>query len=221
MALAAAEPAKPGGFLWLVRRRATRSARCRRAAAACRSLSHAPGLRSLVFLAPKDVAIGGQPAGRIKMELFADIVPKTAENFRQMCTGEFRCGAAEQPGCAAAMNRACKEAQACRGATATRRVWRHQGTAAAAATAEPPPDSPRPRVCPSLLLPSRRRNLQPTGYKDCTFHRIIRGFMIQVSTLLHGPAHAAGPWAATAPACAPCCAVCASPRSIPTPCGIV
>ncbi len=31
------------------------------------------------------------------MELFADIAPKTAENFRQMCTGEFRCdGCAEQ-----------------------------------------------------------------------------------------------------------------------------
>ncbi|GAB4817167.1 hypothetical protein N2152v2_004213 [Parachlorella kessleri] len=39
-----------------------------------------------------DVAIGGQPAGRIKMELFADICPKTAENFRQLCTGEFRRG---------------------------------------------------------------------------------------------------------------------------------
>ena len=30
----------------------------------------------------------GQPLGRIKMELFSDIVPKTAENFRQFCTGE-------------------------------------------------------------------------------------------------------------------------------------
>lgn len=29
-----------------------------------------------------DVTIGGIPAGRIKMELFADIAPKTAENFR-------------------------------------------------------------------------------------------------------------------------------------------
>ncbi|KAL2916113.1 Peptidyl-prolyl cis-trans isomerase-like 1 [Polyrhizophydium stewartii] len=37
-----------------------------------------------------DVSIGGQPAGRIKMELFKDIVPKTAENFRQLCTGEYR-----------------------------------------------------------------------------------------------------------------------------------
>ena len=37
-----------------------------------------------------DVTMGGQPVGRIKMELFADICPKTAENFRQLCTGEFR-----------------------------------------------------------------------------------------------------------------------------------
>ncbi|CAH8362898.1 unnamed protein product [Eruca vesicaria subsp. sativa] len=37
-----------------------------------------------------DVSIGGIPAGRIKMELFADIVPKTAENFRQFSTGELR-----------------------------------------------------------------------------------------------------------------------------------
>ncbi|KAJ3123942.1 hypothetical protein HK098_001531 [Nowakowskiella sp. JEL0407] len=36
-----------------------------------------------------DITIGGQPAGRLKMELFADVVPKTAENFRQLCTGEY------------------------------------------------------------------------------------------------------------------------------------
>uniref|UniRef100_A0A672PBI6 Peptidyl-prolyl cis-trans isomerase n=1 Tax=Sinocyclocheilus grahami TaxID=75366 RepID=A0A672PBI6_SINGR len=29
-----------------------------------------------------DVAVGGQEVGRMKIELFADIVPKTAENFR-------------------------------------------------------------------------------------------------------------------------------------------
>lgn len=28
-----------------------------------------------------------RPAGRIKMELFKDVVPKTVENFRQFCTG--------------------------------------------------------------------------------------------------------------------------------------
>ena len=37
-----------------------------------------------------DITIGTIPAGRIKMELFADIAPKTAENFRQFCTGEYR-----------------------------------------------------------------------------------------------------------------------------------
>ncbi|CAL9234417.1 unnamed protein product [Arabidopsis halleri] len=37
-----------------------------------------------------DVSIGGVPADRIKMELFADIAPKTAENVRQFCTGEHR-----------------------------------------------------------------------------------------------------------------------------------
>ncbi|KAG8568827.1 hypothetical protein GDO81_014165 [Engystomops pustulosus] len=37
-----------------------------------------------------DISIGGQEVGRMKVELFADVVPKTAENFRQFCTGEFR-----------------------------------------------------------------------------------------------------------------------------------
>jgi len=43
--------------------------------------------RPIVFM---DINIGETPAGRLKMELFSDIVPKTAENFRQLCTGEFR-----------------------------------------------------------------------------------------------------------------------------------
>ena len=37
-----------------------------------------------------DVTLGGEPLGRIKMELFADTVPRTAENFRQFCTGETK-----------------------------------------------------------------------------------------------------------------------------------
>ena len=36
-----------------------------------------------------DVSAGGTPLGRIVMELRADVVPKTAENFRALCTGEF------------------------------------------------------------------------------------------------------------------------------------
>ncbi|WP_462319911.1 peptidylprolyl isomerase [Halochromatium sp.] len=34
-----------------------------------------------------DVSIGGEPAGTIEAELFADVVPKTAENFRVLCSG--------------------------------------------------------------------------------------------------------------------------------------
>ncbi len=32
--------------------------------------------------------VGGEDVGRITFELRADVAPKTAENFRQLCTGE-------------------------------------------------------------------------------------------------------------------------------------
>ena len=67
-----------------------------------------------------DVSIGGQEIGRMKMELFADIVPKTAENFRQFCTGEHR------------------------------------------------------------------KDGIPQGYKNATFHRVIKDFMIQGGDFLKG-----------------------------------
>merc|ERR1712113_1126906 len=35
-----------------------------------------------------DMTIGGDACGRIVMELRADVCPKTAENFRALCTGE-------------------------------------------------------------------------------------------------------------------------------------
>jgi len=35
-----------------------------------------------------DLTIGGESAGRIVFKLYNDVVPKTAENFRALCTGE-------------------------------------------------------------------------------------------------------------------------------------
>ncbi len=67
-----------------------------------------------------DVSIGGNPSGRIYIELFADVVPKTAENFRQLCTGE------------------------------------------------------------------KLRNGLPIGYKNATFHRVIKDFMIQGGDFIKG-----------------------------------
>ncbi|KAJ8021709.1 Peptidyl-prolyl cis-trans isomerase H [Holothuria leucospilota] len=67
-----------------------------------------------------DISVGGQDIGRMKMELFADVVPKTAENFRQFCTGEFT------------------------------------------------------------------KDGVPQGYKGCTFHRVIKDFMVQGGDFLKG-----------------------------------
>ncbi|KAF7087166.1 hypothetical protein CFC21_090375 [Triticum aestivum] len=55
--------------------------------------AHKP-LPPMVFF---DVTIGGAPAGRIVMELFAKDVPKTAENFRALCTGEQGVGRNGKP----------------------------------------------------------------------------------------------------------------------------
>ncbi|XP_041968134.1 peptidyl-prolyl cis-trans isomerase 8 [Aricia agestis] len=45
--------------------------------------------RDRVFM---DISIGGLPSGRIVFELFNDIAPKTAENFRALCAGDMGVG---------------------------------------------------------------------------------------------------------------------------------
>jgi len=59
------------------------------AAAAAKKMS-----RPRVFF---DITIDGKPSGRVVMELYADIVPKTAENFRALCTGEKGMGKSGKP----------------------------------------------------------------------------------------------------------------------------
>lgn len=44
-----------------------------------------------------DILIGKMKAGRVVMELFADVTPKTAENFRALCTGEKGIGRSGKP----------------------------------------------------------------------------------------------------------------------------
>merc|ERR1711955_76501 len=43
------------------------------------------GARPRVFF---DLNVDGSSIGRVEFELYSDIVPKTAENFRALCTGE-------------------------------------------------------------------------------------------------------------------------------------
>ena len=49
-----------------------------------RQLSAEAGLPKVYF----DISAGSQKLGRVTFELRSDVVPKTAENFRQLCTGE-------------------------------------------------------------------------------------------------------------------------------------
>ncbi|KAJ7766335.1 peptidyl-prolyl cis-trans isomerase [Mycena maculata] len=50
--------------------------------------------RSIAFF---DITIGGKPIGRVVFSLYTDLVPKTAENFRALCTGEKGTGVQGKP----------------------------------------------------------------------------------------------------------------------------
>ena len=78
-ACAAAEAAAEGEEKRLASRMAARMVRAVAPAAAVRA-------NRRVWL---DVSVDGAAAGRVVIELFSDEVPRAAENFRALCTGEF------------------------------------------------------------------------------------------------------------------------------------
>jgi len=79
LTLAASLPLVGGGALWI---------NSRSFFGAAKAATNLPR----VFM---DIQAGDQKLGRIVMELRSDVVPKTAENFRQLCTGEAGFGFAK------------------------------------------------------------------------------------------------------------------------------
>jgi peptidylprolyl isomerase len=61
------------------------------------ALAAAKNLETITSQVYFDIEVDGRAAGRILIGLFGETVPKTAENFRALCTGEKGVGKAGKP----------------------------------------------------------------------------------------------------------------------------
>ena len=136
------------------------------------SVQMAPAATSQVFI---EVAIGGEPAGRMVFDLFGEAVPRTCENFRALCTGEKGVGVSGSLH-RSHLNHPTLPARLCTRhdrPAAARLCTRHDRPAAAPEGLQVPQDHPAVHV-PGWRHHQRRRNRRRVHLRPCLRGRELR-----------------------------------------------